>query len=67
MLHASRVFAGTSGSENFIAFSAIPVCNILEGFRCVTLYDKHGGRRGDIMHAALSVRVQIVDGPEPSR
>ena len=53
-----RVFNGASDREDFIAFSSIPVVNLMEGFRTVTLYDKHGSRQGDVLHASLSVRVK---------
>lgn len=62
-----RVFDGAFDREDLIAFSAIPVVHLMEGFRCVTLYDKHGTRQGDIVNSTLSVRVQITDaGFSPS-
>lgn len=58
-----RVFNGASDREDFIAFSSIPVVNLVEGFRTVTLYDKHGSRQGDVLHASLSVRISKVAKP----
>ena len=62
-----RVYDSSSDREDVIAFSAIPVVHLMEGFRCVTLYDKHGSRQGDIMQASLSVRAQKILDPASRR
>lgn len=56
-----RVYSGHSDREDMLAFSAIPVVHVMEGFRSVTLYDKHCGRQGDFMLTSLYLRAQKSD------
>jgi hypothetical protein len=55
-----RVYDADLDRDDFVAFSAIPVSNLLEGFRNVSLYDSGGSRQGDMMFASLSIRVKVV-------
>lgn len=55
-----RVYDADLDRDDFVAFSSIPVLNLLEGFRNVSLYDKSGSRQGDMLHASLSVRIKIL-------
>lgn len=55
-----RVYDADLDRDDFVAFSAIPVVNLLEGFRNVKLYDKSGSRQGDMLHASLSIRVKVM-------
>ncbi|CAM9658965.1 unnamed protein product [Ectocarpus fasciculatus] len=54
-----RVYDADLDRDDFVGFSSIPVLNLLEGFRNVTLYDKSGSRQGDMGFASLSVRVKV--------
>lgn len=52
-----RVVQQGLSRDDFVAFSSIPVLNLLSGFRNVLLYDKNGTRDGDVAYATLSIRI----------
>ena len=55
-----RVYDADLDRDDFVAFSSIPVTNLSEGFRNVSLYDKSGSQQGDMLFASLSIRVKVV-------
>lgn len=55
-----RVYDADLDRDDFVAFSSIPVLNLLEGFRNVSLFDKSGSRQGDMLYASLSIRVKLL-------
>ena len=54
-----RVFDADDDRDDLVAFSSIPITNLMEGFRTVLLYDKSGSRNGDMVFATLFVRINM--------
>lgn len=52
-----RVMDPGLSRNDFIAFASIPVVNLREGFRSVSLFNKDATRGGAVAHSSLFVRI----------